>query len=147
MKPRAAVLLVIMIVVAVGCSATKDVRYTHDEIKDFPLDVQSRIMKGEVMLGMTPEMVRYAWGPPESVRTLMPFEGKAREEWTYTKFGVYETRKLLFVDGKLFYMVPEPDAVIQTKESGSPQGGGQAGGVVPREQVQETIKLQEPAGK
>ena len=36
----------------VGC-ASSSVRFTHDEIKDYPLDVQEKIIKGEVAPGMT----------------------------------------------------------------------------------------------
>jgi hypothetical protein len=130
-----------------GCAMEKSVRYTHEEIKDLPPNVQDRIMKGEVMLGMTPREVRYAWGPPESVRFLTPYEGKTREEWTYTRLGVYETKKLLFLDGRLFYMVPEPGTVLQTGETKPQAAGGQPAGAAQKEQVQETIRLQEPAAK
>jgi len=53
---------------------------------------------------MTPQQVRYAWGSPDSLKILEPFEGKSREEWIYSTFGVIETKLLLFFDGKLMYM-------------------------------------------
>lgn len=147
MRLRAASLCVIFAVVVGGCAMEKSVRYTQEEIKDLPPHVQDRIMKGEVMLGMTPREVRYAWGPPESVRVLTPYEGKAREEWTYTKLGVYETKKLLFLDGKLFYMVPEPGSIMQTGGTQPQATSGEPAGAAQKEQVQETIRLQEPAAK
>ncbi|MCL4491409.1 MAG: outer membrane protein assembly factor BamE [Nitrospirae bacterium] len=93
-----------------GCASYA--RYTHDEIKDYPLDVQEKIIKGEIMPGMTPQQVRYAWGPPGSVRPLEPEGGKQREEWIYsTVAGVFKTR-LTFIDGKLVYIISsEPGRV------------------------------------
>ncbi len=93
-----------------GCASYA--RYTHDEIKDYPLDVQEKIIKGEVMPGMTPQQVRYAWGPPSSVVTAEPEDGKQKEEWIYaTMAGVFKTR-LTFIDGKLVYIISsEPGKV------------------------------------
>jgi hypothetical protein len=54
---------------------------------------------------MKPEQVRYAWGSPDSIKILDPFEGKAREEWMYSSvLGVVGTKILLFYDGKLIYI-------------------------------------------
>ena len=93
-----------------GCASYA--RYSHDEIKDFPLEVQEKIIKGEIMPGMTPQQVRYAWGSPSSVFTLEPEGGKQREQWIYsTAAGIFKTR-LTFIDGKLVYIVSsEPGRV------------------------------------
>ncbi|MBI3592249.1 MAG: hypothetical protein HY099_02000 [Nitrospirae bacterium] len=92
-----------------GCASYA--RFTHDEIKDYPLDVQEKIIKGEIMPGMTPQQVRYSWGSPNSVRALEPENGKQREEWIYSTMGVFKTR-LTFVDGKLTYIISsEPGRV------------------------------------
>jgi hypothetical protein len=103
------ILLMLLLVVFLGGGCSTPARFTHEEIKHYPLDVQEKIIKGEIMIGMTPQQVRYSWGNPDSVRNLAPAEGKTREEWIYTKlFGAYEERRLLFVDGKLLYIMPEP---------------------------------------
>lgn len=100
---------VILFIVAVLfiSSCAPMARYTYDEIKHYPLDIQELIMKGEVTIDMTPSQVRYAWGPPHSTRILEPVGDKRREEWVYTKLlGIVEERRLLFVDGKLIYISP-----------------------------------------
>ncbi|MDI6728173.1 MAG: hypothetical protein QMD44_04505 [Thermodesulfovibrionales bacterium] len=98
----------------VGC-ASSSVRFTHDEIKDYPLDVQEKIIKGEVTPGMTPQQVRYAWGNPDSVKKLeSEKDGKQKEEWTYSSvLGAFKTR-LIFIDGKLTYIIStEPGRVAK----------------------------------
>ncbi|MCC6345900.1 MAG: outer membrane protein assembly factor BamE [Nitrospirales bacterium] len=82
-----------------GCSSAP-VRFTHDEIKGYPLDVQERIIKGEVTLGMTQQQVRYTWGSPTTVKTSAARDGRQREEWIYSDTVGYK-RRLLFVDGRL----------------------------------------------
>jgi hypothetical protein len=96
------VILAVSFLFGIGC--TKSVRYTEEEIQKFPTDIQENIRQGEVKLGMTTQQVRYAWGPPNSIKFLEPTpEGKTREEWTYTKLGVFGTKLLVFVDGKLIF--------------------------------------------
>jgi hypothetical protein len=88
-----------------GC--TSSVRYSPDEIKDYPPALQEQIRQGNVAVGMTPQQVRYAWGPPTTVNVLAPTqEGRPREEWIYST-GIFVQRRLLFVDGKLFDIFPE----------------------------------------
>lgn len=82
-----------------GCTSAP-VRFTHDEIKGYPLDVQERIIKGEIMLGMNQQQVRYSWGSPTTVKTSVARDGRQREEWIYSDTVGYKKR-LLFVDGKL----------------------------------------------
>ena len=93
-----------------GCASPA--RYSNEEIKDYPVQVQEKIAKGEIMPGMTPQQVRYSWGSPDEVRTLEPENGKQREEWVYSSgMGVFKTR-LTFIDGKLIYIVSsEPGRV------------------------------------
>ncbi len=95
-----------------GC-ATAPVRFTSDEIKGFPIEIQEKIIKGEVALGMTTQQVRYAWGSPNTIRTLEPMDGKQREEWIYTTALIYENRRLLFVDGRLIYVIPDSERTIK----------------------------------
>ena len=105
MKNVYASLCIIFVVLFSGCS--QSIRYTEEEIKDYPQAVQEHIRKGQIDLGMTPEQVRYAWGPPDVVRFLSPYQEKAREEWSYSSrgsFGVVKSNLLLFYDRKLMYI-------------------------------------------
>jgi hypothetical protein len=89
-----------------GCAST--VRYSPDEIKGYPPEIQEQIQQGNVVVGMTPQQVRYAWGSPTTVNVLAPAQdGKLREEWLYSQ-SIFVQRRLLFVDGKLFDIFPEP---------------------------------------
>ena len=89
-----------------GC--TTAVRYSPEEIKDYPPDVQEQIKQGTVGAGMTTQQVRYAWGAPSTVNILTPAQdGKPREEWIYSS-SIFVTKRLLFVDGKLFDIFPAP---------------------------------------
>jgi len=89
-----------------GCTTT--VRYSPEEIKGYPPAVQEQIQQGNVVVGMTPQQVRYAWGPPTTANVMAPTQdGKMREEWLYSS-GIFVQRRLLFVDGKLFDIFPGP---------------------------------------
>lgn len=97
--------LAFLFLLQIGC--TKSVRYTEEEIKGFSPTVQDNIRKSQIDLGMTQQQVRYAWGSPDSIKFLPPYEGKAREEWTYSAtatLGVVSSKILLFLDGKLLYI-------------------------------------------
>jgi len=103
MKKALLLILVLSFLLQVGC--TKSIRYTEEEIKAYPANVQDNIRKSQIDLGMKPEQVRYAWGSPDSIKILDLFEGKAREEWMYSSvLGVVGTKILLFYDGKLIYI-------------------------------------------
>lgn len=106
------ILVALFIVVFISACASQGVRYTYDEIKNYPLDIQERIMRGEITPGMTKEQVRYAWGPPSSTRILTPERGKQREEWVYSSsLGILKSR-LIFIDGKLTYIISNEHRVI-----------------------------------
>lgn len=108
------VILLVVVWLLAGC-ASSAVRFTQDEIKDYPLDIQERIIKGEVSPGMTQQQVRYAWGNPDSVKKLeQEKDGKQKEEWTYSSvLGAFKTR-LIFIDGKLTYIIStEPGRVAK----------------------------------
>jgi hypothetical protein len=97
--------LILASVSQAGC--TKSIRYTEDEIKGFQPNIQENIRKGQIDLGMTQEQVRYAWGSPDSIKFLQPYEGKPREEWIYSSaatLGVVGTKILLFYDSRLIYI-------------------------------------------
>ena len=102
MKIVVVLIAALLFLLQVGC--TKSIRYSEEEIKGFSPAIQENIKQGEVALGMTPQHVRYAWGSPDSLKILEPFEGKTREEWIYSTIGVVETKLLLFYDGKLMYI-------------------------------------------
>lgn len=105
MRKVAIVVGLLLCVMLIGC--TKAVRYTEDEIKGYPANIQELIRKGTVDFGMTKDQVRYAWGAPDSIRILEPYEGKSREEWIYTQpatMGVLGTKILFFYDGRLLYV-------------------------------------------
>jgi outer membrane protein assembly factor BamE (lipoprotein component of BamABCDE complex) len=105
MKKVLLVMLAFCCIAAAGC--TKSIRYTEDEIKDYPSGVQEQIRKGTIDLGMTKDQIRYAWGAPGSIKALEPYEGKSREEWMYDEqvtMGVLGTKILFFYDGKLLYI-------------------------------------------
>ncbi len=99
----------LMVLLSLSC-CTKSVRYSQDEIKDFPPEVQEQIKQGKVALGMTVRQVRFAWGAPSEINVLQPSEeGKPREEWIYSNvLGTYLERRLLFIDGKVADIYPEP---------------------------------------
>lgn len=105
MKKVLLFVMALLFLLQTGC--TKSVRYTEEEIKSFSPNVQEHIRKAQIDLGMTQEQVRYAWGSPDSIKFLEPFEGKPREEWTYSTqatLGVVGNKLLLFFDGKLIYI-------------------------------------------
>lgn len=94
-----AVLACALAVTVSGCSQA--VRYSADEIKDYPAAIQDHIKNGSIATGMTMQQVRYAWGAPGTVVTLTPTDdGKSREQWIYSSVGIFKSR-LIFTDGKL----------------------------------------------
>ncbi len=105
MKKLFIIMAALFCISALGC--TKAVRYTEDEIRNYPPDIQEQIRKGIVDLGMTKDQVRYAWGAPDSIKILEPYDGKSREEWIYTEqvtMGVLGTKILFFYEGFLLYI-------------------------------------------
>ncbi len=101
--------VLLMLVVSFFSACAKSVRYSPEEIKDYPPAVQEHIKQGEVALGMTVNQVRYAWGSPTTINVLPPAEdGKPREEWIYSSMGILMKRRLLFIDSKLEDIFPGP---------------------------------------
>lgn len=81
-------------------ACTTAVRYSPAELSMFPPDVQERIKKKEVALGMTNVQVRYSWGAPAAVKVMTDESGNITEVWTYTT-GRILVNRLYFQDGKL----------------------------------------------
>jgi len=101
------------LIIQLGC--IESARYSPDEIKEFPPATQEHIKIGKVVPGMTPQQVRYAWGSPANVNILKPSEeGKYREEWIYTRLGIFKTR-LIFIDGKLTYIITNEPGITEDK--------------------------------
>jgi hypothetical protein len=94
------VLLVCCFFVFLSC--TKSMRYSYEEIREFPPEIQEHIKKGEVVTGMTFQQVRLAWGPPTVTKALPPTpDGRERVQWEYRRWaGAFKTI-LRFTDGKL----------------------------------------------
>ncbi|GAB4484766.1 MAG: lipoprotein [Thermodesulfovibrionales bacterium] len=112
---RTAAALLLMTTVASTAGCTTAVRYSHDEIKDYPPEMQEHIKKGEVTVGMTKVQARYAWGGPHDVRVLPPSEqGKERVEWSYKRYGVFKTR-LIFTDNILTDIITSEPGVAKDR--------------------------------
>lgn len=109
MKLFLLVLVPVILFTASGC--TKSVRYTQDEIKDYPPQTQEQIRNGQVAVGMTRQQVRYSWGGPHSVTVLAPSgDGKERVEWVYKKMTFFKAR-LIFTHDRLTDLITnEPGA-------------------------------------
>jgi hypothetical protein len=102
----------ILIILISGCIAS-GIRFTQDEIKSYPVDMQEHIIKGEVVTGMMPVQVRYAWGAPDEVKVSTTPDGRPQEEWLYkTAIGVFKTR-LTFIDGILTTIVSSEPGKVQ----------------------------------
>jgi hypothetical protein len=99
MKKVCIALVLSILTMSAGC--TKAVRYSAEEIRDCPPEIQEQIKKGEISIGMTMPQVRYAWGGPDQVIFLTPGEdGKERVEWLYQNTPLFKTR-LIFTGGLL----------------------------------------------
>jgi len=102
MSIRIAGFSIVLTVFLVGCAS--QARYSSNEIKDFPLDTQEKIVKGIVVPGMTPQQVRYAWGSPAEIRASEKENEKTTEVWIYSANVGLKKTWLVFVDGKLTYI-------------------------------------------
>ena len=84
-----------LFVVAVFLSSCASyARFTHDEIKDYPPDVQEKIIKGEIMPGHDTAGSEVFLGISIQVMALKPEGGKTKEEWIYSSViaGINKTR-------------------------------------------------------
>jgi hypothetical protein len=94
-------------------SCASALRYSADEIKDYPPEVQEHITKGEISIGMTMQQVRYAWGGPQTVRLLQPADdGKQRVEWVY-KTVLYLKTRLIFTGERLTEILSSEPGVVK----------------------------------
>jgi len=97
---RNLVLILLSLVLILSC--TNRMRYSYEEIKDYPPEIQEHIKRGEVVTGMTFQQVRLAWGPPSSTKILPPSsDGKDRVQWEYPRVGGVFKTILRFTNGIL----------------------------------------------
>lgn len=97
-----------------GCAGA--VRYSPEEIGEYPPAVQENIRQGVVAIGMIPQQVRFAWGPPSTINILSPTEdGKRREEWIYST-SIFFEKRVLFIEGKVADIFPEPKRPSEIKQ-------------------------------
>jgi hypothetical protein len=70
-----------------GCASPQMSRIdrNRDLYEQWPLDVRQAILDGKVEKGMTPEMVRVAWGEPTD--TMPSPSGPGEEIWVYRSGG------------------------------------------------------------
>lgn len=71
-----------------GCSSGQMSRIdaNRDIYETWPIETRQAVLDGKVEQGMTPEMVRVAWGTPSEVVT-SPGGGAGDEIWVYRKGG------------------------------------------------------------
>ncbi len=103
--------ILILSVSLMGCA--KSLKYSQEEIKDFPPPIQDHIKNHEITLGMTKLQVRYSWGGSDTINILPPAEGgKERVEWIYKKLEVFKTR-LIFTDDKLTEIISNELGIVR----------------------------------
>jgi len=107
------VLIVIALVFIVsGCA--KSMRYSYEEIKSYPPEMQSYIKNSEIAIGMTFQQVRYAWGPPALIKVLDPTpDGKDRVQWEYPRMLGAVKSILRFTSGKLTEIISTEPGVAK----------------------------------
>jgi len=95
-----------------GC--TRAVRYSAEEIKDFPPAIQENIKKSEITTGMTMAQVRYSWGAPDSITALAPSDnGKERVQWIYKRMQMFTTKLVFTADNLTEIVSTEPGLIKQ----------------------------------
>lgn len=108
-------LIILTAALALVASCVTGVRYSPEEIKSYPPNIRENIKEGSVSLGMTQPQVRYAWGMPGGVNVLEPTgKGEFREEWVYTKAGVFKSF-LIFTGQKLTEIISSGPGVGKFK--------------------------------
>lgn len=97
------------------------IRYSPQELRAFPSEIQEQIKEGAISLNMTQTEVRYSWGAPSTVNVLKPSDGAQKEEWVYKSLGIRGLSKttLTFTDSKLTDIVSTEPKVEKTDKEGS----------------------------
>ncbi len=81
-------LIALCLLAACASTPTSRIKKNRDLFNSYPPEVQTKIQKGEISLGFTPEMVLMAKGDPDRKYTRQTAKG-ATEVWAYT--GTYST--------------------------------------------------------
>jgi len=87
------VLLFAAMMVASGCSSSQMSRIdrNRDVYEGWPLEIKQAVLDGKVEAGMTPDMVRVAWGEPSEI---VSQSANGDEIWVFKKGGS---------DGSVYY--------------------------------------------
>ena len=102
---------IVFLILQTGC--TKSLRYSQEEINDFPAGVQEHIKNSEIDISMSKLQVRFSWGGPDVVNVLPPDEeGRERVEWIYKKMHIFKTR-LIFTDDKLSQIISTEPGIMK----------------------------------
>lgn len=93
MRYRTIALLFVLLLLLAGCMSVQEMRDKRinenlDVFNDFPLEIQDQIIRGEIEIGFSKDMVRLAWGPPAEVFARMTEKGEATV-WRYTEIRQY----------------------------------------------------------
>ncbi len=105
MPVRVALLAVFLLLVLSACASVQELRTQriseNQELFDsYPAEVRSKILRGEIEVGFTSDMVRMAWGPADEVfsRTM---KHRRTTVWEYTRLRRYPDMDWLHVP--MFY--------------------------------------------
>ena len=76
-----------------GCASTQEMRNkriskNQDIFNSFPPEVQQQVRQGQVNIGFSTDMVRLAWGAPDTVSTRTTQEA-VTTVWRYTRTRYY----------------------------------------------------------
>ena len=102
MSQRLSLILVVLIIgtfLIAGCASNRAAQRRSLYVDDHPElseQMAEAILDGQIMVGMTGEMVQVAWGTP--VRTETIDEGEFAEIWVYGNYFVGGTITSLFFD-------------------------------------------------
>ena len=111
---RTRMFLAVAIVLFFAACAT-GVKYSPQELSSYPKDIQEHIKNGEIVLGMTMQQVRFAWGSPQLVRTLTTKEGRLEEEWVYSNILGLSKTCLYFEGDRLTQIIAGNPSDIKQK--------------------------------
>lgn len=92
MKKSLPGLLAVCALALLSACTTPDsrIKKNPDAFAKFPPETQEMIKKGQIALGFDQEMVRFAIGNPDRIRTRVDADG-SKEVWSYTSYHVDTT--------------------------------------------------------
>ena len=96
MNIRLPSLALLLSALASGCGSPPTVEdriaADPDRFQAYPLDTQEKIRQGQIEIGFTPEMVRFAAGEPDGVSTFARREEPKRTIWIYRGYAYHRQR-------------------------------------------------------